>query len=81
MAAAKDARSNPRLNQSGTLSDFLLFTKSNCTLAQFGQQTVDATRAGVLPSVCPPTSSSRLPLAYGLRCARLPLRCGVRQNQ
>jgi hypothetical protein len=42
MAAAKDARSNPRLNQSGTLSGFLLFTKINCALAQFGQAQVDA---------------------------------------
>ena len=42
MAAAKDAKSNPRLNQSGTLSGFLLFTKINCTLAQFGQDQVDA---------------------------------------
>ena len=42
MAAAKEARSNPRLGQSGTLSGFLLFTKINCTLAQFGQEQVDA---------------------------------------
>ena len=42
MAAAKDAMSNPRLNQSGSLSGFLLFTKINCTLAQFGQAQVDA---------------------------------------
>ena len=42
MAAAKDASSNPRLNQSGSLSGFLLFTKINCTLAQFGQEQVDA---------------------------------------
>jgi len=42
MAAAKEAVSNPRLNQSGSLSGFLLFTKINCTLAQFGQTQVDA---------------------------------------
>jgi hypothetical protein len=42
MAAAKEAKSNPRLNQSGNLSGFLLFTKINCTLAQFGQDQVDA---------------------------------------
>ena len=42
MAAAKDAMSNPSLNQSGSLSGFLLFTKINCTLAQFGQDQVDA---------------------------------------
>jgi hypothetical protein len=43
MAAAKEAISNPRLNQSGSLSGFLLFTKINCTLSQFGQTLVDAT--------------------------------------
>jgi hypothetical protein len=42
MAAAKEAMSNPRLNQKGSLSGFLLFTKINCTLAQFGQDQVDA---------------------------------------
>ena len=42
MAAAKEAKSNPRLNQSGSLSGFLLFTKINCTLSQFGQAPVDA---------------------------------------
>ena len=42
MTAAKEAISNPRLNQSGSLSGFLLFTKINCTLAQFGQEQVDA---------------------------------------
>jgi hypothetical protein len=42
MAAAKDAMSNPRLNQNGSLSGFLLFTKINCTLAQFGQDQLDA---------------------------------------
>ena len=42
MTAAKDAMSNPSLNQSGSLSGFLLFTKINCTLTQFGQTQVDA---------------------------------------
>ena len=42
MAAAKEAKSSSRLGQSGALSGFLLFTKINCTLAQFGQEQVDA---------------------------------------
>jgi len=42
MAAAENAKSNPRLNQSGSLSGFLLFTKINCALAHFGQDQVDA---------------------------------------
>ena len=42
MAAAKEAKSNPRLGQSGALSGFLLFTKINCTLTQFGQEQLDA---------------------------------------
>ena len=42
MAAAKEAKSNSRLGQSGTLSGFLLFTKINCTLSKFGQDQVDA---------------------------------------
>ena len=42
MAAAKEAKSNSRLGQSGSLSGFLLFTKINCTLAHFGQAQVDA---------------------------------------
>jgi len=42
MAAAKDVMSNPRLNQSGSLSGFQLFTKINCTLAQFGEDQVVA---------------------------------------
>jgi hypothetical protein len=42
MAAAQDVMSNPRLNQSGSLSGFLLFTKINCTLAQFGLDQVVA---------------------------------------
>ena len=35
-------RLHARLGQSGALSGFLLFTKINCTLAQFGQAQVDA---------------------------------------
>jgi hypothetical protein len=42
MAAAKEAKSNSRLGQSGALTGFLLFTKINCTLAEFGQDTVTA---------------------------------------
>jgi hypothetical protein len=42
MAAAKEAKSNTRLGQNGNLSGFLLFAKINCTLAQFGQDQVDA---------------------------------------
>ena len=42
MASAKEAKSNSRLGQSGALTDFLLFTKINCTLAKFGQAQVDA---------------------------------------
>jgi hypothetical protein len=42
MAAAKETKSNSRLGQSGPLSGFQLFTKINCTLAQFGQETVTA---------------------------------------
>jgi hypothetical protein len=54
MAAAKEAKSNPRLNQSGNLSGFLLFTKINCTLAQFGQEQVDApTEHPLFPDLAP----------------------------
>src|ERR1035441_2009445 len=42
VAAAKEAKSSPRLGQSGALSGFLLFTKINCTLTQFGKEQVDA---------------------------------------
>src|ERR1039457_5156915 len=42
MAAAKETKSNCRLGQNGALSGFLLFTKINCTLAQFGQDPVTA---------------------------------------
>ena len=54
VAAAKDAMSNPRLNQSGALSGFLLFTKINCTLTQFGQDQVDApTERPLFPPLAP----------------------------
>jgi len=54
MAAAKEVRSNPRLNQSGNLSGFQLFTKINCVLAQFGQDQVDAPPAEPLfPALAP----------------------------
>ena len=54
MAAAKNCLSNPRLNQSENLSGFLLFTKINCTLAQFGQDQVDAPPAQPLfPDLAP----------------------------
>jgi hypothetical protein len=42
MAAAKERKSNSRLGQNGALTGFLLFTKINCTLAQFGQDQVTA---------------------------------------
>jgi hypothetical protein len=42
VAAAKEAKSSSRLGQNGVLSGFLLFTKINCTLAQFGQAQVEA---------------------------------------
>jgi hypothetical protein len=42
VAAAKQATSTTRLGQNGTLSGFLLFTKINCTLAQFGLDQVQA---------------------------------------
>jgi hypothetical protein len=42
VAAAKETKSTSRLGQNGTLSGFLLFTKINCTLAQFGQAQVVA---------------------------------------
>ena len=42
MAAAKEAKSSSRLGQSGALSGFQLFAKSNCTLSHFGQEQVDA---------------------------------------
>jgi hypothetical protein len=54
MAAAKDTMSNPRLNQSGSLSGFQLFTKINCALAQFGQEQVDAPPAQAqFPTLAP----------------------------
>jgi hypothetical protein len=42
VAAAKNTKSTSRLGQSGALSGFLLYTKINCTLAQFGQDSVTA---------------------------------------
>jgi hypothetical protein len=42
MAAAQETKSTSRLGQNGTLNGFLLFTKINCTLAQFGQTQVEA---------------------------------------
>ena len=42
MAAATEVKSNSRLGQNGPLSGFLFFSKINCTLAQFGQEQVDA---------------------------------------
>jgi hypothetical protein len=41
MEAATEAKSNPRLGQSGSLSGFQLFTKINCTLTQLSQDQVD----------------------------------------
>ncbi|MEI6783279.1 MAG: hypothetical protein WCQ21_20440 [Verrucomicrobiota bacterium] len=54
VAAAKEAKSNSRLGQSGALSGFLLFTKINCTLTQFGQAQLDAPPAQPLfPDLAP----------------------------
>ncbi len=54
MAAAKEVMSNPRLNQNGSLSGFLLFTKINCTLAQSGQELVEApTERPQFPALAP----------------------------
>ena len=54
VAAAKEARSTTRLGQNGALSGFLLFTKINCTLVQFGQEQVDAPPAQPLfPDLAP----------------------------
>jgi hypothetical protein len=41
MEAATAVKSTSRLGQNGALSGFQLFTKINCTLAQFGQEQVD----------------------------------------
>jgi hypothetical protein len=57
-ASAKAARNIPRLGQSGSLSGFLLFTKIDCTLAQFGQEQVDARQQFVL------VLSERQPIAW-----------------
>jgi hypothetical protein len=54
VAAAKETKSNTRLGQNGPLSGFLLFSKINCTLAQFGQEQVDAPPAQPLfPDLAP----------------------------
>ena len=54
VASAKEAKSNSRLGQSGALSGFLLFTKINCTLTQFGQAQLDAPPAQPLfPDLAP----------------------------
>ena len=54
MAAATQVKSDTRLGQNGNLSGFLLFTKINCTLAQFGQDQVDAPPAPpVFPDLAP----------------------------
>ena len=42
VATATAVKSTSRLGQNGALSGFQLFTKINCTLAQFGQEQVDA---------------------------------------
>jgi hypothetical protein len=53
--AAKETKSNSRLGQSGPLSGFQLFAKINCTLAQFGQEQVDAPPAPPqFPDLAPP---------------------------
>jgi hypothetical protein len=58
MAAAKEAKSNSRLGQGGALSGFLLFTKINCTLAQFGQDQVTAPPASPqFPELAPASLS------------------------
>ena len=41
MATATAVKSTSRLGQNGALSGFQLFTKINCTLAQFGQTAVE----------------------------------------
>jgi hypothetical protein len=57
-AAAKEAQSNSRLGQRGALSGFLLFTKINCTLAQFGQDQVTAPPASPqFPELAPASLS------------------------
>ena len=42
MTAASEVKSTSRLGQSGALSGFQLFAKINCTLAQFGGDSVDS---------------------------------------
>ena len=56
VAAAKEAKSNTRLGQNGPLSGFLLFSKINCTLAQFGQERVTTPPAQPqVPDLAPQT--------------------------
>ena len=51
---AKEAKSNARLGQHGALSGFLLYSKINCALAQFGQDQVTAPPAQPqLPALAP----------------------------
>jgi hypothetical protein len=58
IAAAKETKSNSRLGQSGALSGFQLFAKINCTLAQFGQDTVTAPPANPqFPELAPASLS------------------------
>src|ERR1039457_1791121 len=58
IAAAKETKSNSRLGQSGALSGFQLFAKINCTLAQFGQDTVPAPPANPqFPELAPASLS------------------------
>jgi hypothetical protein len=58
IAAAKETKSNSRLGQSGALSGFQLFAKINCTLAQFGQDTVTAPPASPqFPELAPASLS------------------------
>ena len=54
VAAAKEVKSTTRLGQNGTLSGFLLFSKINCVLAQFGEDQVVAPPAQPLfPDLAP----------------------------
>jgi hypothetical protein len=76
VAAAKEAKSSTRLGQNGTLSGFLLFTKINCTLAQFGQEQVTAPPAQPqFPDLAPQNLSitnTAGAIALKLTCATSP---------
>ncbi len=76
VAAAKEAKSNTRLGQNGSLSGFLLFTKINCTLAQFGQEQVTAPPAQPqFPDLAPQAlviSNSAGTIALKLTCPTSP---------